>query len=239
MDYRTSDVTLRIVDLACRHEQRKLRYHAYGRCVLKIAARIRPPVLGGRISNFRVVGVEPPPFLAVNFTDVSAAEMQERQVGVPLIRPELSEKAANVARQGSRFRGPQCRARRLPDRSRSCRIRPTRRCSKTAAKPETKYYLPRYRVAEQTVSGKAQFRIKLDQQVQGGTLTVFLEGFPAPKLEADCPAGSRDPPLGCRETGGTHSDWNFNKFNKNWCSRRSPRRDSCSRRCFAWSSSRS
>ena len=52
------------------------------------------------------------------------------------------------------------------------------------AKPETKYYLPRYRVAEQTVSGKAQFRIKLDQQVQGGTLTVFLEGFPAPKLEA-------------------------------------------------------
>ena len=138
-----------------------------------------------RVSNFRVVGVDPPPFFAVNFANVAPAKMQERQVGVPLIRPEVSEKARmwllaakipfpRPAVPREKITGPLSL---VPD--------PTdETLFEDGAKPETKYYLPRYRVAEQTVSGKAQFRIKLDQQVQGGTLTVFLEGFPAPKLEA-------------------------------------------------------
>ncbi len=129
-------------------------------------------------SNFRVVGVEAPPFLAVNFTDVSAAGTPERQ---PPVRSRLSDELGTWASRIPFPRGAVPREKitgplsLVPD--------PTdETLFEEAAKPETKYYLPRYRVAEQTVSGKAQFRIKLDQQVQGGTLTIFLEGFPAPKF---------------------------------------------------------
>jgi hypothetical protein len=51
-----------------------------------------------------------------------------------------------------------------------------------AQRPDAKFYLPRYRLAEETVSGKAQFRMRLEQLAQGGKLTIFLEKFPAPAL---------------------------------------------------------
>jgi hypothetical protein len=51
-----------------------------------------------------------------------------------------------------------------------------------ARNAQSKFYLPRYRVAEEMVSGKAQFRMRLEQLEQGGRLTVFLEKFPAPAL---------------------------------------------------------
>jgi hypothetical protein len=47
-----------------------------------------------------------------------------------------------------------------------------------------RYYLPRYRIAEQVVSGKNQFRIALAQGTDGGTLTVFLEKYAAPSIAA-------------------------------------------------------
>ena len=125
------------------------------------AARPRP------VSNFRVVGVDPPPFVAVNFADASPAKMQERALGAPLIHPEFSERirpesgwlASRIpiprpALPREKIAGPLSP---VPD--------PTdETLFEDGAKPEAKYYLPRYRVAEQTVSGKAQFRIKLDQQ---------------------------------------------------------------------------
>ncbi len=54
--------------------------------------------------------------------------------------------------------------------------------SKDATK---KLYLPRYKVATQRVSGKAQFRIALAQNSvdSGGQLIVYLEKFPAPEIE--------------------------------------------------------
>ncbi|HEY5705965.1 MAG TPA: hypothetical protein VIS96_10360 [Terrimicrobiaceae bacterium] len=134
--------------------------------------------------SFRVVGLEPPPFVEV--METSPAEMQERQPEVPLIRSQVTGKI----RPGGGL---------LP--SKISPLRPAVPREKItgalalvpnptdetvfeeATKPETKYYMPRYRVAEQAVSGKAQFRIKLDQKDQGGTLTIFLERFPAPKLE--------------------------------------------------------
>ena len=145
------------------------------------AARPRP------VSNFRVVGVDPPPFVAVNFTDASPAKMQERALGAPLIHPEFSERIRpETGWLASRIPTPRPA---LPREKIAGPLSPVpdptdETLFEDGAKPETKYYLPRYRVAEQTVSGKAQFRIKLDQQVQGGTLTVFLEAFPAPKIEA-------------------------------------------------------
>ena len=56
-----------------------------------------------------------------------------------------------------------------------------------AANPQLKFYLPRYRLAEQAVSGTQQFRVRLEPGEQGGSLTIFLEKFPAPAL-----AGFRD-----------------------------------------------
>lgn len=53
-----------------------------------------------------------------------------------------------------------------------------------AQNAQVKFYLPRYRLAEQTVSGRAQFRARLEQGAHGGTLTIFLEKFPAPSLAA-------------------------------------------------------
>ncbi len=51
-----------------------------------------------------------------------------------------------------------------------------------ARNAQSKFYLPRYRVAEEVVSGKPQFRVRLEQLEQGGRLTIFLEKFPAPAL---------------------------------------------------------
>ena len=51
-----------------------------------------------------------------------------------------------------------------------------------ARNAQSKVYLPRYRLAEEVVSGKPQFRVRLEQVEQGGRLTIFLEKFPAPAL---------------------------------------------------------
>ena len=134
--------------------------------------------------SFHLVGLEDPPFVAVRLTPGS--EPNESHAGV---RSKAVQRAARV-----RIDAGLVPSRIPPSRSAVPRDKITGPLSpvpeptdetlfEDAAKPEAKFYLPRYRVAEQTVSGKAQFRIKLDQQAQGGTLTVFLERFPAPKLE--------------------------------------------------------
>ncbi|MCC6456078.1 MAG: hypothetical protein IT328_14080 [Caldilineaceae bacterium] len=51
-----------------------------------------------------------------------------------------------------------------------------------AANPALRYYLPRYRIAEQLVSGRRQFRLVLEQGQQGGRLVVHLEKFPEPEI---------------------------------------------------------
>jgi hypothetical protein len=51
-----------------------------------------------------------------------------------------------------------------------------------AADPAQKLYLPRYRVAEQTVSGRQRFRISLDDRPSSRGLTVHLEKYPAEEL---------------------------------------------------------
>ena len=48
-----------------------------------------------------------------------------------------------------------------------------------------KYYLPRYRIAEETVSGQQRYRIALAASGQGWTLTVYLEAYPAAKIEQE------------------------------------------------------
>lgn len=52
-----------------------------------------------------------------------------------------------------------------------------------AADATKKFYLPRYRVAVQNVSGQQQFRVTLEQHEQGGSLTVHLETYPAAKID--------------------------------------------------------
>jgi hypothetical protein len=138
----------------------------------------------GRGSSFRLVRLEDPPFFVVRLTPGS--EPQESRAG--------SRSKAVRSAGPLRIDAGLLPSRVPPSRPAVPRDKITGPLSpvpeptdetlfEDAAKPEVKFYLPRYRVAEQTVSGKAQFRIKLDQQTQGGTLTVFLERFPAPKLE--------------------------------------------------------
>ena len=135
--------------------------------------------------SFRLVGLEDPPFVAVRLT--TGSEPHESPAGA---RSKGVHRAARL-----RMDAGLLPSRIPPSRPAVPRDKITGPLSpvpeptdetmfEDAAKPEAKFYLPRYRVAEQTVSGKAQFRIKLDQQAQGGTLTVFLERFPAPKLES-------------------------------------------------------
>ena len=135
--------------------------------------------------SFHLVGLADPPFFAVGLTPGS--EPQESHAGA---RSKAVQRAASPVRIDAGL----LPSRIPPSRPAVPRDKITGPLSpvpeptdetlfEDAAKPEVKFYLPRYRVAEQTVSGKAQFRIKLDQQAQGGTLTVFLERFPAPKLE--------------------------------------------------------
>src|SRR5689334_15544103 len=54
-----------------------------------------------------------------------------------------------------------------------------------AAAPDRHYYLPRYRVAEETVSGRQQYRIALKRRGQQWAFTVVLEKFPAAEIALD------------------------------------------------------
>lgn len=45
-----------------------------------------------------------------------------------------------------------------------------------------KFYLPRYRLKEQNVSGQLQFQVKLEKSGTGGSLTVNLEKYPAASI---------------------------------------------------------
>jgi hypothetical protein len=45
-----------------------------------------------------------------------------------------------------------------------------------------KYYLPRYRLAEEKVSGQTRYRMALESKGTGWTLTIVFEKFPAPEL---------------------------------------------------------
>jgi hypothetical protein len=137
--------------------------------------RESPADLGVRRFDFRIVDIASPPSLAVN------SESATQGASLPPLSNrwvELSSLASKIlprtALPREKISGPLSP---LPNPSDETLF-------EDAAKPEIKYYLPRYRVAEQTISGKAQFRIKLEQAGQGGTLTIFLERFPAPKLEA-------------------------------------------------------
>jgi hypothetical protein len=144
--------------------------------------------------SFRLVGLEPASFVAVS--PAALTESQERHLAGPSRGIPASKKpridadwlASRIplprpALPREKITGPLSP---LPD--------PTdETLFEDASEPKTKFYLPRYRVAEQTVSGKAQFRIKLEQHVQGGTLTIFLERFPAPKLQATARQASELP----------------------------------------------
>lgn len=46
-----------------------------------------------------------------------------------------------------------------------------------------KLYLSRYRIANEEVSGKIQYRVSLEGQVQGWNLIIYLEKYPSPKIE--------------------------------------------------------
>lgn len=53
-----------------------------------------------------------------------------------------------------------------------------------AADANKKLYLPRYRLAEETVSGQRRYRLSLEPFGQGWNLIVYLEAYGAPKIEA-------------------------------------------------------
>jgi hypothetical protein len=46
-----------------------------------------------------------------------------------------------------------------------------------------KFYLPRYRIAEQTVSGKQQYRMSLEPSGSEWKFTIYFEKYPAPEIE--------------------------------------------------------
>jgi hypothetical protein len=60
--------------------------------------------------------------------------------------------------------------------------------------PAKKRYLPRYRLAEQKVSGQPEYRIALEATAQGDWgLAVYLDKYPAPAMEAASRAGEELP----------------------------------------------
>jgi hypothetical protein len=133
------------------------------------------PIQRRRLS-FRLVGLEDPPFFAMRL--IPGSEPHGSDAGAAKLRIDASLLPSRIPRSRpavprDKITGPLSQVPEPTDET----------LFEDAAKPEAKFYLPRYRVAEQAVSGKAQFRIKLDQQAQGGTLTIFLERFPAPQLE--------------------------------------------------------
>lgn len=52
----------------------------------------------------------------------------------------------------------------------------------SAADGAQKFFLPRYRLATQLVSGRQQYRISLQEHAPNWQLELFLEAFPAPEL---------------------------------------------------------
>jgi hypothetical protein len=135
------------------------------------------------VPSFRVVGLNPPPFVAVSTGEGSTIE--------------FAATATNVVRPGLAPRIPSMAGLQPPTITLVGRAIPREKITgplslipnpndetifEEAASPEKKYYMPRYRLAEQVVSGKGQFRIKLEQKNQGGSLTLFLERFPPEKL---------------------------------------------------------
>src|SRR5262245_62119783 len=51
-----------------------------------------------------------------------------------------------------------------------------------AADPDKKYYLPRYRLAEESVSGQTRYRMALESLGSHWCFTIVFEKFPAPEL---------------------------------------------------------
>src|SRR5215468_5803716 len=49
-------------------------------------------------------------------------------------------------------------------------------------KSPNRLYLPRFKLAEQTVSGEEQYRVRLTRQGSGADLEVYLEKYPAVEL---------------------------------------------------------
>lgn len=128
------------------------------------------------LGNVRILGINPPRFV---WAGSGAPVENEPFAATSKAHPDISLLASKIP-----FARPA-----LPREKISGPLSPVsdptdETIFEEAAKPETKYYLPRYRVAEQLVSGKAQFRVKLEQTAHGGTLTVFLEAYPTPKLES-------------------------------------------------------
>ena len=52
-----------------------------------------------------------------------------------------------------------------------------------ATDPAKKYYLPQYRLAEETVSGNQQYKMALEPSGSDWTLTIYFEKHPAPAIE--------------------------------------------------------
>ena len=52
-----------------------------------------------------------------------------------------------------------------------------------AADANKKLYLSRYRIATEDVSGKIQYRVSIEENDQGWNLAIYLEKYPAPKIE--------------------------------------------------------
>jgi hypothetical protein len=48
--------------------------------------------------------------------------------------------------------------------------------------PNKRFYLPRYRVAVQTVSGDSQYRVRVYKQGAGAVMEIYLEKYAAPEL---------------------------------------------------------
>jgi hypothetical protein len=62
-----------------------------------------------------------------------------------------------------------------------------------AATPAQKFYLPRYRIATQVVSGHQQYRLTFEEYQAGWQLVAYLERFPAPELGSTSQAASELP----------------------------------------------
>lgn len=52
-----------------------------------------------------------------------------------------------------------------------------------AANSSKKLYLSRYRIATDDVSGKIQYRVSIEEKDRGWNLAIYLEKYPAPKIE--------------------------------------------------------
>lgn len=60
----------------------------------------------------------------------------------------------------------------------------------SAAEPAQKFYLPRYRLAEESVSGQSRYRIVMEPAGQAWTLTVYLQAYPAPETLTQPPVNT-------------------------------------------------